>query len=138
MLLACALLVGRSLSMKSIFGYGSSTIGSESSNYNREPVANNGTNQRSHFITSAQHAVTQLPKIPNVNLNINLFHPTQSLVQNKSREDSAFSFGYNSKIKCSRDSDLISMLKNKDIDSVDSNNFDNSITKRPRHRTMSF
>lgn len=127
--LSCSLLVGRSLSMKYIFGYGSSTIGSE-------PTSNDqyNTNKRInsfHPITSAQNATTHIPELPKVNFNINLFHPSPT-------ENTQFSFDNKFKINYAKESNLIAMLKNKEIDSVDSKGFNNPTKKVRRHRTLSF
>lgn len=136
MLLSCALLVGRNLSMRSIFGYGSTSIGSGPSN-NDNSNTNNRANQSSGPThgTSNQHAIIQQPQIPKVNFNINLFHPSSSIDHtNKIRDNSLFSFG-TQKMNHIENKTLISMLKNKDIDSVD-----HIRTKEPkvgRHRAMS-
>lgn len=79
--------------------------------------------------TSAQNTTTQLPQLPKVNFNINLFQPSPT-------QNTKFSYD-KFKINYTKESDLIAMLKNKEIDSVDSKDF-NDLTKRaPRHRTLS-
>lgn len=130
MLLSCALLVGRSLSMKSMFGYGGTTIGSG--------PTYNGTNNSTHPMNLAQSPVTQIPEVPKVNFNINLFHPSSSIDYGKRIKDTSFSFDNELKKKYNKQKNLISMLKNEVNDSVDSKECTDLIAKRHRHRTMSF
>uniref|UniRef100_A0A2S2P515 Chloride channel CLIC-like protein 1 n=1 Tax=Schizaphis graminum TaxID=13262 RepID=A0A2S2P515_SCHGA len=129
--LSTALLVGRSLSMKYIFGYGSSTIGREPTD-NHQCRINDRINHSSHPVTTAQHTTSQIPALPKVNFNIfNLGGST---------ENTNFSFEpINDKFKINyrKESNLIAMLKNKEIDSVDSKGFNGLGKKAPRHRTLS-
>lgn len=127
--LSSALLVGRSLKMKYLFGYGDSTIGSEPTN-NTQYMTNKRINNSFLPATSAQNTTTQLPQLPKVNLNINLFHPIPT-------QNTQLSYDNKFKINYTKESNLIAMLKDKEIDSVDSKDF-NTVTKRaPRHRTLS-
>lgn len=133
MLLSCALLVGRSLNMKSMFGYGGTSIGSG-------PI-NNGANNSTRPMTSTQNTVTQRPELSKVNFNINLFHPSSSIDYGKIINDTSISFGNKAnelKMKYNKQNNLLSMLKNKVNDSVDSKECTNIIEKKHRHRTMSF
>lgn len=130
MLLSCALLVGRNLTMKSMFGYGETSIGSG--------PTNKGTNNSTHPMNLAQSPVTQIPEVPKVNFNINLFHPSSSIDYGKRIEDTSFSFDNELKMKSNKQNNLISMLKNKVNDSVDSKECTDLTVKRHRHRTMSF
>ncbi|XP_025192442.1 uncharacterized protein LOC112592552 isoform X2 [Melanaphis sacchari] len=127
--LSCALLVGRSLSMKYIFGYGGSTIGPGPTG-NDYCKTNDKINNSFHPTTSAQHGIPQISELPKVNFNINLFHPSPT-------ENSHFSFNDKFKINHVKESNLIAMLKNKEIDSVDSKGFNDLSKKAPRHRTLS-
>lgn len=134
MLLSCALLVGRNLSMKSIFGYGGTSIGAAPT-YNDTSVANNKTHSS---FCPAQYAIPQTPETPKVNFNINLFHHSSSISNRKSRRDISFSYDNELQYKCARENDLTAMLKNEENDRVDSKNVDNvTAKKRKRHRTSS-
>jgi len=127
--LSSALLVGRGLRMKYLFGYGDSTIGSEPTN-NNQYMTNKRINNSFLPTTSAQNTTTQLPQLPKVNFNINLFHPSQT-------QNTQFSYDNKFKINYTKESNLIAMLKDKEIDSVDSKDFKNLKKKAPRHRTLS-
>lgn len=134
MLLSCALLVGRNLSMKSIFGYGGTSIGAAPT-YNGNFVTNDRTHSSVH---PAQYAIPQTPETHKVNFNINLFHQSSSISNRKSRRDISFSYDNEVQYKCTRENDLIAMLKNEEIDRVDSKDVDNvTAKKRKRHRTSS-
>lgn len=142
MLLAIALLVGRSLSMKSVFGYGGTSIGSGPTN-NEQLNANNRTNYNTHPTThpttSVQPTVAHVPQMPKVNFNINLFHHNQT-VENSKVMSKNTSFLIKNGLKANRNNPnyLIEMLKNKEIDSVDSNNCGSlTVEKHIRHRTLS-
>lgn len=140
MLLSCALLVGRNLSMKSIFGYGSTSIGSGSSkneNANKNIRAKQSRGGQTHG-NLAQHIIDHQLQIPKFNFNINLFHPSSSVDrENKIGDNNLFAFD-NEKIKNRIDNEtLISMLKNKDIDSVDNVRPKELTVRGHRHRTMS-
>jgi len=119
LLLSCALLVGRSLSMKSIFGYGGTSIGQRPAN-NEKYESSNITNNDARPNNSAQYIDTRIPELPKFNFNINLFHPSSNIDHRNSRRDTSLSFN----------NDLISMLKNKDIDGVDSKGLNNEIEKK--------
>lgn len=136
-LLACALLVGRHLSFKSMFGNGSTSIGSGPSNNGRF-TTNNRTNNCTHS-TIKEHTVAQIPAVPKINFNINFLQPSPSTTdRNNFIGSNNFLFNRgNLKINHKQENDLISMLKNEDIDSVDSNNCNDLIVKKPRHRTLS-
>lgn len=128
-LISSALLVGRSLSMKYIFGYGGTSIGPG-------PIGNDQfkTNDRIHNsfhpVTSAQYTNPQIPELPKVNFNINLFHPSPT-------KNTHFAFDDKFQINYAKESNLIAMLKNKEIDSVDSKGFKDLSKRVPRHRTLS-
>lgn len=136
-LLACALLVGRHLNIKSMFGYGSTSIGSDPSN-NRKFIPNSRTNNCTQSINS-EHAAAQIPAVPKINFNINFLQPSSSTIGGRNiAESSNFLFNRdNLKMNYNQENDLISMLKNKEIDSVDNINCNDLIVKRPRHRTLS-
>ncbi|XP_050438362.1 uncharacterized protein LOC126844303 isoform X2 [Adelges cooleyi] len=72
--LSCALLVGRGLSMKSMFGMGDMSVGSESRNMN---AGNNTFKQSCDVCTTARPNSTALPEFDQqkLNININLFNP---------------------------------------------------------------
>lgn len=132
LLLSCALLLGRTLSMKSIFGYGGTSIGSEPTN-NRSTKNMITKDDISHPITSVQHA-----ELPKMNLNFNFFHPNSS--DNKMVLPEDYHFAFNSKFNMRNqkiEHDLPSMLKNKVNDSVDSKISEEFIKIKPRHRTLS-
>ncbi|XP_060861303.1 uncharacterized protein LOC132938467 [Metopolophium dirhodum] len=127
--LSCSLLVGRGLSTKYLFGYGGAKIGAEPTN-NDQYTTNKRINNSFHPTTSAQHTTPQIPAFPNVNFNINLCHPSPT-ENTRSTHDDKFKINY------AKESNLIAMLKNKEIDSVDSKDFKDLIKKAPRHRTLS-
>lgn len=127
--LSSALLVGRSLSMKYIFGYGDTSIGPGPIG-NDQCKTNDRVNHSFHPVTSAQHTTTQIPELPKVNFNINLFHPSPT-------KNTSFAFDDKFQISYAKESNLIAMLKNKEIDSVDSKGFKDLSKKVPRHRTFS-
>jgi hypothetical protein len=137
-LLAIALLVGRSLSMKSVFGYGGTSIGSGPT-INDQNNTYSRTNNNTQPTTRVLPTITHMPQIPKVNLNINLFHPS-NIVDDCKKIENNTSFLINNKLKTNKKnlSNLIEMLKNKEIDSVDSKNADSLAVKRYRHRTLSF
>jgi len=130
--LSCSLLFGRGLSTKYLFGYGgySTKIGAAPTN-NDQCTRNERINNSFHPTTSAQHTTPQIPALPNVNFNINLCHPNLTKNTRSSRYDDKFKINY------AKESNLIEMLKNKEIDSVDSKDFKDLIKKAPRHRTLS-
>jgi len=136
MLLSVALLVGRSLSIKSMFGFGNTSIGSG------VPTSNRTNNCVTHPTSSAQQAVAQTSEVPKVNFNINLFHPSQSIDNEQGGRmlrNSYYSFNDELKINYIKRNDMISMLKNEANDSVDSKERKPNLTvKRHRHRTLSF
>jgi len=129
MFLSSALLVGRSLSIKNLFGFCDSTIGSEPTN-NSQYMTNKGINNSFLPATSAQNTTTQLPQLPKVNFNINLFHPSPT-------QNTQFSYDNKFKINYTKESNLIAMLKDKEIDSVDSKDLNNFTKRAPIHRTLS-
>lgn len=129
-LLSCSLLVGRGLSTNYLFGYGRSKIGAEPTN-NGQYTTNKRINNSFHPTTSAQHVTPQIPALPNVNFNINLCHPSPTENTRSSHYDDKFKINY------TKESNLIAMLKNKEIDSVDSKDFKDLKKKAPRHRTLS-
>ncbi|XP_060841892.1 chloride channel CLIC-like protein 1 [Rhopalosiphum padi] len=128
--LSTALLVGRGLSMKYIFGYGGSTIGPGPTG-NHQCRTNDRINNSFHPVPTIQHTTSQIPELPKVNFNVfNL----------GSTENTHFSFEpINDKFKINykKESNLIAMLKNKEIDSVDSKSFNGLSKKAHRHRTLS-
>lgn len=130
MLLSCALLVGRQLSMKSLFGYGGTSIGSR--------PTNNGSNNSTHPMIPAQSTIPQIPEVPKVNFNINLFHPSSSIDYGNRIKDSSLPFDNKLKMNYNKQNNLIAMLKNEVNDSVDSKESTDRVAKIPRHRTMSF
>lgn len=136
-LLATALLVGRHLNLKSMFGYGSTSIGSGPSNNGRF-TTNNRANYCTHS-TVTEHTAAQTPAVPKINFNINFLQPSPSTIDsNNFLGSNNFSFNRNNlRINHKQENDLISLLKNKDIDSVDSNNCNDLIARKPRHRTLS-
>lgn len=136
-LLAIALLVGRSLSMKSVFGYGGTSIGSGPTN-NDQNNTNNRTNSNIQPTTGVLPTVTHMPHIPKVNFNINLFHHNQAIDYSKTMEKKTY-LSINNKLKTNEKypNNLIEMLKNKEIDNVDSKYDDSLAVKRYRHRTLS-
>lgn len=127
--LSSALLVGRSLSTKNLFGYGSSTIGSGQA-YNDQLMGNKRTDNTFNPKSSVQNLTTQIPQLPKVNFNINLLHPSPT-------QNTPFSYDEKFKINYAKESNLIAMLKDKEIDSVDSKDFNKPLKKAPRHRTLS-
>lgn len=138
MLLACALLVGRHLSMKSIFGYGSTSIGPGPSNTEKLNSNISSPNVNTHPTTSAQCIYPQSPDKTNVNFNINLFHPSSNNFSRNLMRDASFSIKKMLKINHTNESNLIAMLKNKEIDSVDSSKSNKCLkAKKSRHRTLS-
>lgn len=137
-LLACALLVGRHLNIKSMFGYGSTSIGSGPSNNGRF-TTNNRTNNCTHS-TNTEPTAAQIPAAPKINFNINFLQPSPSTFDSKNLMGSNnFSFNRgNLKLNHRQENDLISMLKHKENDSVDSSkNCNDLIVEKPRHRTLS-
>jgi len=124
------LLVGRGLSTKYLFGYGGATVGSGPT-INNQYMTNERINNSSQPTTSAVHTTPQIPGLPNVNFNINLCHPSPIENTRSSRYDNKFKINY------AKDRNLIEMLKNKEIDSVDSKDLNDLIKKAPRHRTLS-
>jgi len=78
-----------------------------------------------HFIFLNSTSTTYL------NFNINLFHPSPT-------ENTQLPYDDKFKINYAKERKLIEMLKNKEIDSVDSKDLnDLNIKKAPRHRTLS-
>lgn len=132
MLLVCGLYLGRHLSLKSMFGYGSTTIGPGPSSAGG---LNSNPNINTHPLTSAQYMKT--PDKTHVSFNINLIHPSQNNLSGNLLRDASFSIGNELKINHKKESNLISMLKNEEIDSVDSKNNRRLKVKTPRHRTLS-
>lgn len=128
--LSCSLLVGRNLNTKYLFGYGGATIGSGPSN-NDQYMTNKRINNSFHSTTPVQHTTPQITELPKVNFNINLFHPNPT--------ENTLSSYYDGKLKINhtKESNLIAMLKNKEIDSVDSKYVNDLIKHPPRHRTLS-
>lgn len=133
LLLSCALLLGRQLNMKSVFGYGGTSIGPESTSnrgFNKNTITKDNS---SHPIASVQH-----PQLPKMNLNFNFFHPNSS--NNKVILPDDYNLVFNrkcNKINQNIEHDLASMLKDKDNDSVDSKISEELIKIKPRHRTLS-
>lgn len=130
MLLSCALLVGRSVSMKSIFGYGSSTIGSGPSS-NIERADQNNRNR------PGQSTATQKSELPNVNFNINLFQPSPIANRNQTNNTSLL-YGNPFEINGNKKKNTVKpMLENLSVESVDG--IVPRITTRTtrRHRTLS-
>lgn len=116
--------------MKYIFGYGGSTIGPGPTG-NHQCRTNDRINNSFHPVPTIQHTTSQIPELPKVNFNVfNL----------GSTENTHFSFEpINDKFKINykKESNLIAMLKNKEIDSVDSKSFNGLSKKAHRHRTLS-
>lgn len=135
LLLSCALLIGRNLSMKSMFGYGSTSIGPGPTN-NERCAANDKINNSIHSMVSEQHIPTQMPEMPKFNFNINLFTPNSSFSHQNFSKDTSFKVNKENIIDDEANNSLISMLKNKEIDSVDNKNI-YLVEKRRRHRTLS-
>lgn len=134
MLVACALLVGRSMNMKSVFGFGDTSIGA------CVPANDTTINDSISPMSFAQHTFApQTPEVPKVNLNINLFHSGQSIDRERGRaqRNTYYSFDNELKINYKKHNNLISMLKNEVNDSVDSRNSQELTIKRRRHRTLS-
>lgn len=130
--LSSALLVGRSLSTSYLFGYdGNSTIGPTPSN-NNQLNTKNKTNNSFQPTASVQNPTTQISKLPNINFNINLLNPSPS-----PNRYTHFSIDDTFKMNNTKHNNLIAMLKNKEIDSVDSKGFNDLMKKVPRHRTLS-
>lgn len=137
LLLSCALLIGRNLSMKSMFGYGSTSIGPGPTNNERYATSEN-INNSIHPVVSSQYIPTQMPATPKFNFNINLFHPNSSFSHENFNKDTSFSIDNEKVTNYEANNSLVSMLKNKEIDSVDNKNMDYPVGKRRRHRTLSF
>lgn len=135
LLLSCALLIGRNLSMKSMFGYGSTSIGPGPTN-NERCATSDKINNSIHPMVSAQYIPTQMPATPKFNFNINLFHPNSSFSHQNSSKDASFSINDKNITNHEANDSLISMLTNEEIDSVDNKNI-YPVEKRRRHRTLS-
>ncbi|VVC33531.1 Hypothetical protein CINCED_3A021676 [Cinara cedri] len=132
MLVSLALLVGRYVSMKSIFGYGSTTIGPEQTHSDRFTTSSKiDNNIRS--TASGQHTFAQMPDIPKVNFNINFFHPSSDNMDNRIKcNNNQFKLNFKK-----NESNFISMLKNEDNDSVDNTSVNDLRLNKPRSRTLS-
>lgn len=134
MLMSCALLVGRHISMTSMFGRGSTTIGPEQTHADRL-ITNNRTHNSS--CPTGENTVSQMPEIPKVNFNINVFHPSASSIptNNKNKNSSSDNqFKINNK---KTEFNFLSMLKNVDNDSVDNKFSDDRRVNQLRPRTLS-
>jgi len=121
--------------MKSVFGFGSTTVGSEI------PINNRTHNSGTYLPSSAQRAGVQMSsEIPKVNFNINLFHPNQNIDHGRGRKlkNTYYSFDDELKINYKKQNNLISMLKNEANDSVDSKDHKDLTVKKRLHRTLSF
>lgn len=136
-LFACALLVGRHLNIKSMFGYGSTSIGSGPSNNGRF-TTNNRANNCTHS-TTAENKAAQIPAAPTINFNVNFSHPNPSIIDsNQTIRSNNFLFNRgNLKLNSKQENNFIEMLKNKENDSVDSKDCNDLIVRKSRHRTLS-
>jgi len=133
MLLSCALLVGRSMNMKSVFGFGDTSIGAS------VPVNDTTVNDSITSTSFAQHTIPQTPEVPKVNFNINLFHSGQSADYGRGRaqRNTYYSFDKELKIDYKKQNNFVSMLKNETNDDVDSKDCQKLTIKRRQHRTLS-
>lgn len=123
--------------MKSVFGYGGTSIGSGPT-INEQHNTNNRANNKINLSTSEQSTAAHVPQVP-VNFNINLFHHSQSMNDNvKTIKNNSFLINNRLKTNSKNSVNLIEMLKNKDNDSVDSKYCDSLTVKRRNHRALSF
>lgn len=119
--------------MKSMFGYGSTTIGPEQP-YTNKLNTNNVTDNSSLLTEFIQTASSQISEIPKYNFNINLFRPNSfdNNIEKKKKGNKQLKINFSEK-----EDNLILMVKNEDNDNIDSKGLKDKYLNQLRPRTLS-